>query len=225
MNNKQAQPVINVVDDDEEFQIAISRLLRAAGYNVRTFTNAGEFLLADIGSTPGCILLDICMPGPSGLDLQQALTKQHKHLPIIFLTGYGSIPASVKAIKAGAVDFLTKPVEHQVLFNAINNALDINKQERAINEQLATWRLRYQSLTRRELEVFEGIIAGKRNKVIADDLGMAERTVKAHRARVMEKMGSASLAELVHIADQLQDAGVLKVAPSSRTESNNLTVA
>jgi len=196
-------PIIHVVDDDQSFQTAISRLLRAFGYAVRCYTNAGDFLLAEIDDAPGCILLDVRLPGPSGLDLQRALASRPNPLPIIFLSGYGDIPSSVQAIKAGAMDFLTKPVQRETLLKAIQNALARGIENRVLHDQLRNWRACYNTLTKREAEVFSRVVAGKMNKEIASELGAAERTIKAHRAQVMEKMHAGSIAELVHIADQL----------------------
>ena len=197
-------PIIHVVDDDQSFQTAISRLLRAVGYTVRAYTNAGEFLLAEIDDGPGCILPDVRLPGPSGLDLQRALASRLNPLPIIFLSGYGDIPSSVQAIKAGAMDFLTKPVQRETLLKAIQNALARGIENRVLHDQLRNYRACYNTLTKREAEVFSRVVAGKMNKEIASELGAAERTIKAHRAQVMEKMQAGSIAELVHIADQLQ---------------------
>ncbi len=197
-------PIIHVVDDDESFQTAIGRLLKAAGYEVRSYIDVGNFLLASFDETPGCILLDVRMPGVSGLDLQEALAMRTDTLPVIFLSGYGDVPSTVRAMKAGAIDFLTKPVQREPLLNAIRNALASDTRERALREQLKNWRACYASLTGRELEVFNRVIAGKMNKEIAGELSAAERTIKAHRAQVMKKMRASSLAELVHIADQLQ---------------------
>src|SRR5262249_37826082 len=152
-------------------QVAMSHLLRAAGYEVRTYANAGEFLLAHCEDTPGCILLDVRMPGPSGLDLQRALAAKAKPWPIIFLSGYTDIPATVRAIKAGAADFLAKPVKSKVLLNAIQSAIDDDAKSRAGREKLRKWCASYQKLTSRELQVFERVVAGKMNKVIAGELG------------------------------------------------------
>ena len=208
-------PIIHVVDDDQSFQTAISRLLRAVGYTVRAYTNAGDFLLAEIDDGPGCILLDVRLPGPSGLDLQRALASRLNPLPIIFLSGYGDIPSSVQAIKAGAMDFLTKPVQRETLLKAIQNALARGIENRVLHDQLRNYRACYNTLTKRETEVFSRVVAGKMNKEIASELGAAERTIKAHRAQVMEKMHAGSIAELVHIADQLQrsEAGNSKGQP------------
>jgi len=212
----QESPVIHIVDDDQSFQVAVSRLLRAVGFNVRNYANAGDFLLARTDDSPGCILLDVRMPGPSGLDLQSALSAQIEPLPIIFLSGYGDIPTSVRAIKAGAVDFLTKPVQRETLLSAIQSALARDAERRVVRQRLKTWRDCYDTLTNREQEVFERVVAGKMNKEIAGELGTAERTVKAHRARVMEKMHATSIAELVHIADEMRTAGIAQVqAPTT----------
>lgn len=197
-------PLIHVVDDDESFQAAVMRLLRAAGYEARAYRNAGDFLLANLEPGPGCILLDLRMPGPSGLDLQKALAGRGDSLPIIFLSGHADIPASVRAIKEGAMDFLTKPVQREVLLEAIQKALARGAENRLLQEQLRNWRACYQSLTKREVEVFERVVAGKMNKEIAIELGAAERTIKAHRAQVMQKMNVGSVAELVHIAERLR---------------------
>ena len=204
MQEKQEKPIIHVVDDDEPFQEAITTLLRAAGYEVRTYATAGHFLLATEVDRPGCILLDIQMPGPSGLELQKSLVIQANQLPVIFLTGHGDIPSSVRAIKSGAVDFLTKPVQKEVLLAAVQNALSLDVERRVVREQLNHWRARYAELTVRERQVFDGVVAGKLNKQIADELGTAERTVKAHRAQVMDKMKVQSVADLVRVAEQLR---------------------
>jgi FixJ family two-component response regulator len=196
-------PIIHVVDDDDSLRTAVVRLLRAAGYDVRSYATAGEFILARPANTPGCLVLDVNMPGPSGLDLQEALSKVGDELPIVFLTGHGDIPMSVRAIKAGAVDFLTKPVQRQALLDAVQNALVRDAGRRAARERDGAARARFETLTPRERGVFTLVVAGKANKQIAAQLGISERTVKAHRAQVVEKMQVMSLAELVHIADQL----------------------
>jgi FixJ family two-component response regulator len=196
-------PIIHVVDDDPSFRTAVSRLLRAAKYEVRGYASAAEFLDSDPCTEPGCILLDLKMPGASGLDLQQSLERMEERLPIIFLTGYGDIPASVRAMRAGAVDFLTKPVRREKLLPAVQNALALDAKERAARAVLRELRARYETLTPREREVFAHVIGGKLNKQIAFDLGTAERTIKAHRASIMDKLRVQSLAELVRLAQQL----------------------
>jgi RNA polymerase sigma factor (sigma-70 family) len=197
-------PIIHVVDDDESLRTAVTRMLRAAGYEVRSYTSAGEFLLARPTDTPGCVVLDVQMPGPSGLDLQDAFGQLNNTLPIIFLTGQGDIAMSVRAMKAGAVDFLTKPVQGPVLLNAVRNALARDEESREVRNQEVALRACFATLTPREQAVFTLVAAGKANKQIATELGISERTVKAHRAQVMEKMQVTSLAELVHVADRAQ---------------------
>lgn len=216
-NSASSLPVIHVVDDDAEFQTAVACLLRAAGYEVRCYSGAGEFLVAAFDDRPGCVLLDVRMPGPSGLDLQDALARMPWHRPIVFMSGYSDIPTTVRAVQAGAVDFLVKPVPRDTLLGAIRKALARDAVERGVHEQLKAWRARLDTLSARELEVLERVVTGKLNKVIGAELGAAERTVKAHRARVMEKMGATSLAELVQIADRLRAAGAMSPAPITRT--------
>jgi len=196
-------PVVHVVDDDQAFRTAMTRVLKAAGYEVRGYASAGDFLVARTDGAPGCVLLDLNMPGPSGLDLQEALARQASPLPVVFVSGQGDIAASVKAIKAGAVDFLTKPVRREALLAAVRGALERAEASRASSEQLSLWRERYASLNAREAEVFKLVVAGKLNKQIAAELGVAERTVKGYRAQVMEKMQAGSVAELAQIAARL----------------------
>ena len=196
-------PIIHVVDDDPSFRTAVSRLLRAAKYEVRGYASASEFLNSDPCTEPGCILLDLQMPGVSGLDLQQSLARMEKRLPIIFLTGHGDIPASVRAMKAGAVDFLTKPVRREALLSAVQNAVAIDAKGRGERAVLRELQDRYEKLTPREREVLVHVVSGRLNKQIASDLVAAERTVKAHRASIMEKLGVHSVAELVRLAQEL----------------------
>jgi FixJ family two-component response regulator len=197
-------PIVHVVDDDDSVRTGVVRLLQAAGFEARGYASAGEFLLGRSDrNAPGCVVLDVRLPGPSGLDLQEALARLAVPLPIVFLTGHGDIPMSVRAIKGGAVDFLTKPVSRDTLLAAVRTALARDAETRAARARVHALRARYETLTPREREVFAGVVAGKLNKQIAADLGTAERTVKAHRAQVMDKMHVASVAELVHIADQL----------------------
>jgi FixJ family two-component response regulator len=210
-------PVVHVVDDDDSVRTAVQRLLQAAGYDVRGYASAGEFLLGRSDrDAPGCVVLDVRMPGPSGLDLQEALARLEVPVPIVFLTGHGDIPTSVRAMKAGAVDFLTKPVSREALLAAVRSALGRDAEARAARARVHAWRSRYGSLTPREREVFAGVVAGKLNKQIAAELGTAERTVKAHRAQVMEKMQVASLAELVHVAEQLHAAAASPLRAAQR---------
>lgn len=198
-----AFPIIHVVDDDAPFRTAVTRLLRAAKYEVRGYASATEFLNSDRCADPGCILLDLRMPGASGLDLQQSLARMEERLPIIFITGHGDVPASVRAMKAGAVDFLTKPVQRETLLRAVQSAIDIDATARAARAALRELQNLYGTLTPREREVFAHVVGGKLNKQIAFDLGTSERTIKAHRARVMEKLRVPSVAELVRLAQEL----------------------
>lgn len=197
-------PIIHVIDDDDSVRKAVSRLLKAAGYAVQTYATSGEFVIAEPSNAPGCIVLDVCMPGPSGLELQSALARRGNCLPIIFLTGHGDIPMSVRAMKAGAVDFLTKPVKRQELLPAVQNALD--QQAQLVEEHNRNQHIRecYATLTSREREIMAHVVAGKLNKQTAATIGIAERTVKAHRAQVMSKMQVNSLADLVRIANWLE---------------------
>ena len=195
--------VIRVVDDDQSFRTAVSRLLRAAGHEVREYASAGDFLLAEADQEPGCVLLDLRMPGPSGLDLQASLARSDQSLPIIFLTGHGNVPLTVRAMKAGATDFLVKPVRREALLSAIRIAIEKDRESRARREELRSLRARYDALSNREREVLEHVVAGRLNKQIASAIGAAERTVKAHRARVMLKMQVTSVAELVRVTDRL----------------------
>jgi len=200
----EATAVVHVVDDDDSMRTALARLLSAAGYSVRGYPSAGAMLLTPPSDDPGCIVLDIRMPGPSGLELQDALRKREDHLPIVFLTGHGDVPTSVRAMKAGAVDFLTKPVQRDALLSAVANAVQRDVARREMHHSRDALRKRYATLTARERDVFSRIVVGRLNKQIAAELGTAERTVKAHRAHVMQKMQAASVAELVHFADELR---------------------
>jgi FixJ family two-component response regulator len=184
--------------------MALTRLLKAAGYEVHCYKTTGEFLMKIEDTPNSCVLLDVRMPGPSGLELQSALKKRAPGLPIIFLTGHADISTCTQAMKAGAVDFLTKPVKREILTHAIKNALERGRQERGMIENRVRFEGLLRTLTSREREVFQGVVAGKMNKEIAADLGTAERTVKAHRAHLMEKMHATSIADLVHISDIIQ---------------------
>jgi len=196
-----ASEVIHIVDDDESVQTALARVLEASGFTVKIYKSSGDFLVESADASSGCLLLDIRMPGPSGLQLQQHLNKRGFTLPIIFMTAFGDIPTTVQAMKAGAFDFLTKPVKKEDLLASVKLALACGRDRKKSDEEMARLRANFDSLSPREREVFAGVVSGKLNKQIAADLGTAERTVKAHRAHLMHKMGATSVAELVHISD------------------------
>ena len=196
-------PVLHVVDDDVSFRTAIGRLLRASGYEVVLYQSGDEFLESPRNKEPGCILLDIRMPGLSGLELQDHLRKMDSILPIVFLTGHGDIPTSVRAIKSGAEDLLSKPVEKKVLIEAIERALARYRERRAEHDRLDALRSLVVTLAPRETGVFGLMVRGKLNKQIAHELGTSERTIKAHRHSIMQKLQVQSVAEAVSIAERL----------------------
>jgi FixJ family two-component response regulator len=193
--------VVYLVDDDPEVRRALSRLLRAAGRSTKSFGSAREFLVSgEARMSAGCIVLDLAMPGLNGFELQQCLIASGCHRPVIFLTGNGDISKSVRAMKAGAVNFLTKPVDEQELLAAVDEALRVDAAERAAWDTRMSVSERLNTLTPRERQVFDQVIAGRLNKQIAAELGIVEKTIKVHRARVMRKMHAGSLVELVHLA-------------------------
>ena len=192
-----------VVDDDDSVRVALHRLIESVGIEVESFSSAGEFLSRLPYDGPGCLVSDVRMPGMSGLDLQEELSEAGHTMPIIFITGHGTVPVSVKAMKAGAVDFLEKPFEDQALLDLIQHAIESDratKREEARKNELLH---RFESLTSREKEVLALVVAGKLNKQVAFELEISEKTVKVHRGRVMEKMQAESLADLVRIAEGL----------------------
>lgn len=199
--------VVFVVDDDESVRAGLRRLVSSVGLAVETFPSAQAFLDAGLGDAPGCLVLDVRLPGLSGLDLQQRLLGTDVPPSIVFLTGHGDIPMSVRAIKTGAVEFLTKPFRADELIKAIREAIERDRVAREEARRIAELRRRYATLSPREREVMEGVVEGRLNKQIAAAFGTRESTVKEQRAQVMQKMQAASVAELVRIATQLVEQG------------------
>ena len=195
-------PMVFIVDDDPSVRKSMARLIRAAGYRIEAFASAREFLARERYGDPCCLLLDVRMPGLTGLDLQAALAAAGRRMSIVFVTGHIDVPGSVRAMKHGAVDLLTKPVDVRDLLAAVQRALSKDLRDRAAEARLASIQERIKSLTPRETEVFAFVVTGMLNKQIAFELGVGEKTIKVHRARVMEKMEARSVAELVRMADQ-----------------------
>ena len=193
-------PFVNVVDDDALVLRSLGRLLRSAGFAVRTFPSSQDFLSQARNGEPGCLVLDLTMPNMNGLELQAQLTRLGNDCPVVFLSGNADVPHSVQAMKAGAVDFLVKPVDREKLLAAVRLAIGNDQRARAARKTLDDVAGRIAALTPREREVLAGVVAGKLNKQIAAELGTAEKTVKVHRARVMKKRRAGSLAELVLLA-------------------------
>jgi FixJ family two-component response regulator len=200
---KQPDSVVFVVDDDLSVREAIKSLIRSVGLRVETFETAQEFLRSKRPDAPGCVVLDVRLPGLSGLDLQRELAAHGINLPVIFITGHGDIPMSVRAMKAGALEFLTKPFRDQDLLDAIQQALECDLSARQQRSETAELRERFDSLTSREREVIGLVVSGLLNKQIAGELGTSEVTIKIHRSQVMKKMGAGSLAELVRMTEKL----------------------
>jgi len=200
---REPEAVIAIVDDDPSVQRGLQRLIRSAGWKAETFASAQEFLARSRAQSPNCVLLDLQLPGLSGLDLQKRMAEVGLEIPIVFLTGHGNIPASVQAMKAGAVQFLTKPVDEQELLQAIEEAVERDRRIRQERVQMSELRDRYESLTAREREVMQQVISGLLNKQIAAELHITEDTVKFHRGHIMRKMRADSLADLVRMANNL----------------------
>jgi FixJ family two-component response regulator len=197
------QPRIVVIDDDASMRKALDNLLKSVGFEVELFASPQEFLQSGRPDRPGCIVLDVRFPGRSGLDMQRDLGAANARLPIIFITGYGDIPMSVRAMKAGAVEFLTKPFRDQDLLDAVGTALEEDRARRSGDLRLAELRARFDMLTARERQVLALVVAGRLNKQIAGELGVSEMTVKMHRRQVMRKMQATGVAQLVRLADQI----------------------
>jgi FixJ family two-component response regulator len=197
------EPVVLVVDDEIAIRESLASLLQSVGLRVNVFGSAPELLQSNLPNVPSCLVLDIRLPGISGLDFQVELAKAGIRIPIIFMTGHGDIPMSVQAMKAGAVDFLTKPLRPQEMIHAVTRALAVDQKRRADEKTVSDLRLLYESLTPRERDVLALVTAGMMNKLIAVELGVSEITVKVHRSHVMRKMRTRSLADLARIADTL----------------------
>ena len=198
------QPVVFIVDDDASMRNSLRRLVASVGFEVEAFAGARAFLDARRPDTPGCLLLDVRLPGLSGLDLQRALADTDAELPIVFITGHGDIPMTVRAMKAGAVEFLTKPFRDQELLDAINLGIERDRTRRREAGAVAELKARFESLTARERQIMAHVVTGRMNKQIAGDLDVSEITVKVHRGQVMRKMEARSFADLVRMADKLR---------------------
>ena len=201
--HKEAEATVAVIDDDPDIREALRGLLRSVGLGVELFSSVQEFLAAFQRERPGCLVLDVRLPGRSGLDLQEELARADIHFPVIFISGHADVPMSVRAMKAGAVEFLTKPVRDQDLLDAIQLAIAKDRARRKQEATLERLRADFDTLTPREREVMVMVVAGRLNKQIAGDLQLSEATVKAHRSQAMRKMRARSLAELVRMADKL----------------------
>ncbi len=206
-DNPADKPTVFIVDDDEPVRDSLKMLMRSVGLNAETFSGAAEFLEAYDPDRPGCLVLDIRMPGMSGMELQEKLNEVHAILPIIFITGHGDVPMAVKAIQYGAADFIQKPFRDQDLLDRINKAIEQDASNRAQLLETRDIEERLSNLTPREKEVLELIVDGRPNKVIAADLEVSQRTVEIHRARVMDKMRASSLAHLVRMVMRLRNPG------------------
>jgi RNA polymerase sigma factor (sigma-70 family) len=201
----EAAPIVFVVDDDPSVRRAIKRLIGSVGLQVELFGSAHEFLHSKRSDAPSCLVLDIRLPGISGLDFQRQLAEANIHLPIIFITGHGDVPMTVRAMKAGAVEFLTKPFRDQDLLDAVQFALERDRARRQRDAEIAILQERFESLSAREREVVAMVVSGMLNKQIAAQIGTTENTVKVHRSRAMEKMQAKSLADLVKMVERLGD--------------------
>jgi FixJ family two-component response regulator len=200
----ESDTTVLVIDDDPEFRSSVGRLLRSVGLDARLFASVPDFLISERPIGPTCLILDVRLPGPSGLDFQRDLAEAGVPIPIIFITGHGDVPMSVQAMKRGAIEFLTKPFRDQDLIDAIQFGLARDRAGREIEKALRALRARFELLTLREREIMIHVVQGRRNKQIADDIGISESTVKVHRSHLMRKMNTCSLVELGRMADQLK---------------------
>ena len=200
----ESDPTVLVIDDDPEFRSSVGRLLRSVGLDARLFASAPDFLKSERPTGPTCLVLDVRLPGPSGLDFQRELAEADVQIPIIFITGHGDIPMSVQAMKGGAIEFLTKPFRDQDLIDAIQLGLARDRARRENEKALATLRAQFDSLSPREREIMIQVVRGRLSKQIAHDLGISEATVKVHRSNLMRKMSVRSLPELGQMADKLK---------------------
>src|ERR1700758_4083056 len=208
--NSELRSTVLIIDDDEDLRNSVGRLLKSVGLNAQLFASIPDFLKTERPNTPACLVLDIRLPGKSGLDFQRELAAANIHLPIVFITGHGDIPMTVQAMKGGAIEFLTKPFRDQNLLDAVEAGLARDRARRASEKDLAALRERFEALSPREREIMIQVTQGRLNKQIAADIGLSEGTVKVHRSRLMRKMKAGSLPELSRMADKL------KLAPESR---------
>lgn len=203
MTATEQQAVVFIIDDDPSVRHGVGDLLRSVGLDVQAFSSTHEFLQSNRPNAPGCIVLDVRLPGASGLEFQRSLADSSIHLPVIFISGHGDISMSVKAIKSGAMEFLTKPLREQELLDAVQAGIERDRIRREQDKLISELQVRFNSLTAREREVLPLVVTGRLNKQVAGDLGLSEMTVKVHRSQIMRKMRAKSLVDLVRMADQL----------------------